>query len=104
MNPIKKNDTTKEVVVDKKEDVKEDILKEAINKVTEVEKEVDYTVIVQSLNVRESASTSSKSVGIVRSGDILVVKEDSYTQSGWKKVVKPISGYVKSEFVAKKKG
>jgi len=111
MNPIKKNqnaEVTVEAVkpVEEKtiEDKKEDILKEAITKVTEIEKEADYTVIVQALNVRKTTSLNADRVGLVHSGDILTVKEDNYTQAGWKKVVKPFNGYVKSEFIAKKKG
>lgn len=87
------------VKVEKKEDPKEKILEEAIKETAKVEKLKDFTVICARLNVRSSASDTSKILRTIKSGDKVIIDE-SRSVGAWSKMVKPVDGYVLTKFIA----
>lgn len=85
-------------------DKKEDILKEAIEKIDETEKEpapVNLKVVCDVLNVRSTRNTKDRSniIKQVKSGDILQ-RDMSFVDANWTKITKPVEGYVMSQYVA----
>lgn len=83
-----------ETKVVKEGDPVEDILKKASEKVAEAEKEKEYTVIVNQLNVRTGPSMNAGIFKIVRSGEKLTGVIDG----DWLKLKD--GNYVKAEYVA----
>ena len=103
MNLGKKEATSEKPVVNAP-DKKEDILQEAIEKVSAVSKTSNVKVITNLLNVRSSASdvNGDNIIGQVRSGDILE-KDEAKSNAAWTKINKPMDGYVMAKFVAAEK-
>lgn len=85
-------------------DKKEEVLQEALEKVSKAPETSKVKVIVNLLNVRSSASdiNGNNVIGQVRSGDILEKDNDKST-AAWTKIIKPMEGYVMTKFVAVEK-